>query len=34
MPFYVEELGVTDKGQIALWSGLLGTATGLMLFVF
>ena len=34
MPFYVEELGITDKSQIALWSGLLGTATGAMLFVF
>ncbi len=34
MPFYVEDLGVHDKGQIALWSGLLGTATGAMLFVF
>lgn len=34
MPFYVKELGVTDKGQIALWSGLLGTATGAMLFIF
>jgi len=34
MPFYVEELGVTDPDRIALWSGLLGTATGSMLFVF
>ena len=34
MPFYVEELGITDKSQIALWSGLLGTATGAMLFIF
>jgi DHA1 family multidrug resistance protein-like MFS transporter len=34
MPFYVQDLGVTDKGQVALWSGLLGTATGSMLFVF
>ena len=34
MPFYVEDLGIHDKGQIALWSGLLGTATGSMLFVF
>src|SRR3990170_3974847 len=34
MPFYVRDLGVTDKGQIALWSGLLGTATGAALFVF
>jgi len=34
MPFYVKELGVQDEGQIALWSGLLGTSTGLALFVF
>ena len=34
MPFYVEDLGIHDKGQIALWSGLLGTATGSMLFIF
>lgn len=34
MPFYVKELGVHDQGRIALWSGLLGTSTGLALFVF
>jgi DHA1 family multidrug resistance protein-like MFS transporter len=34
MPFYVEDLGVSDPEKIALWSGLLGTATGLMLFIF
>ena len=34
MPFYVEDLGVSDPNKIALWSGLLGTATGSMLFVF
>ncbi len=34
MPFYVRDLGVHDDGKVALWSGLLGTATGLMLFVF
>jgi len=34
MPFYVKELGVTGQSEIALWSGLLGTATGAMLFVF
>lgn len=33
MPFYVEDLGVHGEGQIALWSGLLGTATGGMLFI-
>ncbi len=31
MPFYIEELGVTDKGQIALYSGLTASATGLSL---
>ena len=34
IPFYVEDLGVTDKGQIALWSGFMGTATGVTLFIF
>jgi DHA1 family multidrug resistance protein-like MFS transporter len=34
MPFYVEDLGVSDPDQIAIWSGLLGTATGTMLFIF
>lgn len=34
MPFYIEDLGIEDKGQIALWAGLAGTATGAMLFVF
>ena len=34
MPFYVEELGITDESAIALWSGFLGTATGATLFVF
>lgn len=34
MPFYVKELGVHGEGHIALWSGLLGTSTGLALFVF
>lgn len=33
MPFYVQDLGVTDPDKVALWSGLLGTATGGMLFV-
>lgn len=34
VPFYVKELGVTGEGDVALWSGLLATATGLSLFVF
>ena len=34
IPFYVEDLGITGESKIALWSGLLTTATGSMLFVF
>jgi DHA1 family multidrug resistance protein-like MFS transporter len=34
MPFYVRDLGVEDDGAVALWSGLLATATGAALFVF
>ncbi len=34
IPFYVEDLGVTGESKIALWSGLLTTATGSMLFIF
>ena len=34
IPFYVEDLGVTGESKIALWSGVLTTATGSMLFVF
>jgi DHA1 family multidrug resistance protein-like MFS transporter len=34
MPFYVRQLGIHDEGRVALWSGLLGTSTGLALFVF
>ena len=34
IPFYVEDLGISDPGQIALWSGIMGTATGGMLFIF
>ncbi len=34
MPFYVKELGIHGEGHIAMWSGLLGTSTGLALFVF
>ncbi len=34
MPFYVEDLGVTDDGNIALWTGLLTSATGATLFIF
>ncbi len=34
IPFYVEDLGVTGESSIALWSGLLTTATGSMLFIF
>ena len=34
MPFYVQDLGITDPDMVALWSGLLGAATGTMLFIF
>ena len=34
IPFYVEDLGITGESSIALWSGLLTTATGSMLFIF
>ena len=34
MPFYVQDLGVTDPDHVAIWSGLLATATGTMLFIF
>src|SRR3990170_462529 len=34
IPFYVKDLGVTDPEDVALWSGLMGTATGSMLFIF
>jgi len=33
MPFYVRDLGVESDGAVALWSGLLTTATGVALFV-
>ena len=34
LPFYVEDLGVSGEGKIALWTGVLTTATGSMLFIF
>jgi MFS transporter, DHA1 family, multidrug resistance protein len=34
VPFYVKDLGVTDPDEVAIWSGLLATATGTMLFIF
>jgi MFS family permease len=34
IPFYIEDLGITDESAIAVWSGLMGTATGVMLFIF
>ncbi len=33
MPFYVRDLGVESDGAVALWSGLLTTATGAALFI-
>ena len=34
LPFYVEDLGISGEGKIALWTGVLTTATGSMLFIF
>lgn len=33
IPFFVKDLGVQDDSDAALWSGVLATATGAMLFV-
>ncbi|MGD9933227.1 MAG: MFS transporter [Dehalococcoidia bacterium] len=33
VPFYVQDLGVTEKSQIALWTSLSGSATGVSLFL-
>lgn len=33
IPFFVQDLGIESKSDAALWSGVLATATGLMLFV-
>lgn len=33
IPFFVKELGVTSDSDAALWSGVLATATGAMLFI-
>jgi len=33
VPFYVQELGVTDKAQVALWTSLSGSVTGVSLFI-
>src|SRR5437868_12067779 len=33
IPFFVKELGVESDSSAALWSGVLATATGAMLFV-
>ena len=34
IPFYIQELGVTDKAQLARWAGILGGIPGLTLAVF
>ena len=34
MPFYVQDLGITDRDQVAFWAGLLATSTGVTLFLF
>ena len=33
IPFYIKELGVEEKGQVALWTGFTASATGLSLFL-
>lgn len=33
IPFFVQELGVESQSDAALWSGVLATATGAMLFI-
>jgi MFS transporter, DHA1 family, multidrug resistance protein len=33
IPFFIQDLGVESKSSAALWSGVAGTATGVMLFV-
>ena len=33
VPFYVQELGVKEKSEIALWTSLSGSATGVSLFL-
>jgi DHA1 family multidrug resistance protein-like MFS transporter len=33
IPFFVKELGIESESDAALWSGILATATGAMLFV-
>jgi DHA1 family multidrug resistance protein-like MFS transporter len=34
LPLFIEDLGVTDKGRVAFYSGLTSTATGVTLFIF
>ncbi len=34
MPFYVQDLGITDRDEVAFWAGLLATSTGVTLFLF
>jgi len=34
IPFYIEELGVADQGQVAIWSGIVTMAMGLTMTVF
>src|SRR5262245_61445763 len=33
IPYFVKDLGVKSDSSAALWSGVAGTATGVMLFV-
>ncbi len=34
LPYYVQELGVTDPAQVAIWSALLFTAQGITMAIF
>jgi len=34
LPYYVQELGVTDPEQVAIWSGLLFTGQGITMAIF
>ncbi len=33
LPYFIQDLGLTDKASVALWAGFLGTATPLMLVI-
>ena len=33
LPYYVQELGVTDPAQVAIWSGLVSTGHGITMAI-